>query len=35
MYSIAFDDYLREIEGDGSGFVCVYSFVICNVHRID
>ena len=30
VYSIAFDDYLREIEGDGSGFVCVNSFVICS-----
>lgn len=32
MYSIAFDDYLREIEGDGSGFVCVkficYLFIV-------
>jgi hypothetical protein len=26
VYSVAFDDHLREIEGDGSGFVYAYSF---------
>jgi WD40 repeat protein len=34
MYSIAFDEHSREIEGDGSGFVCVHLLILISLFLI-